>query len=178
MTSETPASDTLPETSGPLETRDGRSDFDFLFGRWSVHHRKLVDNQDRHCTEWVEFSTTSEVRPVLDGLGNVDTLSGTLPGDRPFKSLTLRLYEPVAGLWRIWWSSITRPGQLDPPVEGRFRDGTGVFLGPDVIAGRPVLVRYLWSAITPASARWEQDFSYDGGTTWDPVNWIMTSTRL
>jgi hypothetical protein len=31
--------------------------------------------------------------------------------------------------------------------------------------------------MTPTSARWEQDFSFDGGRTWDPVNWIMTFTR-
>jgi hypothetical protein len=153
------------------------ADFDFLFGRWTVHHRKLADVQDPECTDWIEFDSDGEARPVLGGIGNVDTVSATLPDGREFQGLTLRLYEPGADLWRIWWSSTGRPGKLDPPVEGRFRDGTGVFTGPDTIGGRPAVVRYLWSRITPVSARWEQDFSFDGGTTWDPPNWIMTFER-
>jgi hypothetical protein len=170
MTSETatPTADTRTE---------GCKDFDFIFGRWTVHHRKLADNRDRGCTEWVEFAGECDAMPVLGGIGNVDTVAATLPSGQSFKGLTLRLYHPTEDLWRIWWSSTSRPGQLDPPVEGRFRDGTGVFLGPDTIGDQPVLVRYRWSAITPTSARWEQDFSYDGGTTWDPANWIMAFTR-
>ncbi|WP_328473140.1 hypothetical protein OHA21_11730 [Actinoplanes sp. NBC_00393] len=153
------------------------NDFDFLFGEWNVHHRKVTDTLDPECTEWVEFDGLCEARPVLDGAGNVDTVSATLPGGQAFEGMSLRLYDPAADRWRIWWSSTTRPGKLDPPVEGRFTDGTGIFLGDDTIGGRPTLVRYRWSAITATSARWEQDFSYDAGATWSPVNWIMTFTR-
>lgn len=155
----------------------GSTDFDFLLGRWTVHHHKLADNTDRGCTDWVDFTGEGEARPVLGGAGNVDTVRATLPGGRAFEGLTLRLYDPADDLWRIWWSSTTRAGKLDPPVEGRFRDGRGVFLGTDTIGGEPALVRFVWSAITPTSARWEQDFSFDGGTTWDPVNWTMTFAR-
>jgi hypothetical protein len=158
-------------------TRIASTDFDFLMGRWSVHHHRLADVTDRHCTEWVDFDSVGEARPVLGGAGNVDTVVATLPDGRSFEGLTLRLYDPAADLWRIWWSSTTSPGRLDPPVEGRFRDGRGVFLGDDEIGGKPARVRYLWSAMTSTSARWEQDFSFDGGATWDPVNWIMTVTR-
>ncbi|MEU4419681.1 hypothetical protein AB0F81_03585 [Actinoplanes sp. NPDC024001] len=167
MTQQTTASQAL----------DGRGDFDFLFGQWTVRHRRIADVLDPECTEWREFDSTCEARPVLGGIGNVDTLSATLPDGLPMEGMSLRLYDPEADLWRIWWSSTTRPGRLDPPVEGRFRDGVGVFLGPDTIGGRPALVRYRWSMITPTSARWEQDFSYDDGATWDPVNWVMTFVR-
>ena len=152
-------------------------DFDFIHGQWAVHHHKLADNTDRDCREWVDFAGRGDARPGLGGRGNVDTVTATLPGGRSFEGLSLRLYDPGAGLWRIWWSATTNPGRLDPPVEGRFRDGRGTFRGDDVIAGRPAVVRFVWSQITPTSARWEQDFSFDGGTTWDPVNWIMTFTR-
>jgi hypothetical protein len=155
----------------------GSTDFDFVLGRWAVHHHKLADVTDRDSTDWIDFDGEGEARPVLGGAGNVDTVSATLPDGRSFEGMTLRLYDPDADLWRIWWSSTSHPGHLDPPVEGRFRDGRGVFLGEDNFDGKPVLVRYLWSAITDTSARWEQDFSYDGGTTWDQVNWIMTFTR-
>jgi hypothetical protein len=52
----------------------------------------------------------------------------------------------------------------------------GEFYGDDEYDGRPIRVVYVWSAITPTSARWEQAFSLDGGQTWE-TNWIMESTR-
>ena len=41
----------------------------------------------------------------------------------------------------------------------------------------PILVRFVISAITPDSCRFEQAFSDDGGKTWE-VNWIATDTRV
>jgi hypothetical protein len=38
-------------------------------------------------------------------------------------------------------------------------------------------VVYIWSEITPTSARWEQAFSPDMGEAWE-TNWIMESTRI
>jgi hypothetical protein len=61
-------------------------------------------------------------------------------------------------------------------VHGAFRDGVGRFEGEDVDDGRPVAVRFVWDEITPASARWRQAFSYDGGRTWEE-NWEMAFTR-
>ena len=63
-----------------------------------------------------------------------------------------------------------------PPVFGRFVDGIGEFRGEDVQDGIPVDVRFIWSQITPASARWEQAMSTDGGETWE-TNWEMHFTR-
>jgi len=41
---------------------------------------------------------------------------------------------------------------------------------------RAILVRYMWSDISPQSARMEQSFSADGGRSWE-VNWICELTR-
>jgi hypothetical protein len=38
-------------------------------------------------------------------------------------------------------------------------------------------VRFVISEITPASWRFEQSFSDDGGKTWE-VNWIAVDTRV
>ena len=155
-----------------------QTDFDFLFGRWQVHNRKLANTLDPECTEWVEFEATQEANPILGGMGNVDFMVTTLPTGEHFEGMSLRLFEPEQQVWRIWWASTGRPGYLDPPVEGRFSDGVGVFTGDDVFGGQPAKVRFTWENITETGARWSQAFSFDDGQTWGPVNWIMTFTRI
>lgn len=155
---------------------DGRRDFDFFIGRWKIHNRKLADVLDRDCTEWVEFEATGEMHPILDGLGNIDEFSAVLPDGRSYKGFTLRLFEPQTQLWKIWWASNNRPGQLDPPVVGRFAGRHGEFVGDDVLGGHPVKVKYTWTNTDERSCRWEQAFSYDDGETWKH-NWAMSMTR-
>jgi hypothetical protein len=157
---------------------DGRGDFDFIFGRWRVHNRKLVDVADPGCTDWVEFDAMSQAEPILGGLGHVDRIWADAPaGGEPFEGFTLRQYDPVASVWRIWWASSRNPGHLDPPVEGSWVQGRGLFYCDDVLQGRPVKIRFGWTNDNPSTARWEQAFSYDSGTTWR-VNWVMELSRI
>ena len=58
----------------------------------------------------------------------------------------------------------------------RFDNGVGTFFADDNLEGRPIRVRFLWSDITPSSARWQQAFSEDGGATWE-TNWVMDFER-
>lgn len=160
----------LPEASA-----DGRHDFDFLFGRWRLHNRRLADLLDRDCAEWVQFEATGQAYPILGGLGNIDSFSATAvpPSGRPLEAITLRLFDPATRLWRIWSASTSRAGHLDPPMEGRFSNGHGRFLGNDMLGDQLVTVRFLWKDITATSARFEQAFSYDDGQSW-LTNWIVT----
>jgi hypothetical protein len=158
------------------EQHDGRNDFDFIHGRWHIHNRKLVDVLDPSCTDWVEFDAAGDARPLLDGLGNIDTFTTDEfpPTNLPYHGLALRLFEPETQLWRIWWASTRSPGHLDPPLEGRFDDNErGEFIGADVLAGNPTKVRFTWHAKGPT--RWQQAFSHDDGKTWH-TNWVMTFT--
>ncbi|MGY1804016.1 hypothetical protein ACI78T_12145 [Blastococcus sp. SYSU D00922] len=157
-------------------TTPGADGFDFVFGRWHVHNRKLRDNTDPACDEWVEFDATSEAFPVLDGLGHVDRITVPDPPDGPpFEGMTLRLFDPATGTWSIHWSSTRVPGRLDPPVVGRFDGAVGTFEGEDVLAGRPVRLRFEWRVGTDRPS-WHQSFSWDGGATWRE-NWTMTLSR-
>ena len=150
---------------------NGIGDFDFLVGSWDVRHRRLREWLTG-CADWDEFGSTTEGWSLFGGAANVDEIS--VP-ERGFTGMSLRLLDPARGDWSIYWAS-SRDGRLQPPVTGRFRDGVGLFHGDDVHEGKPVRVRYTWSGITPASARWEQAFSTDAEQTWE-VNWIMDFTR-
>ncbi|GGW94387.1 hypothetical protein [Streptomyces lomondensis] len=146
-------------------------DFDFFHGDWEVLHRRRTDFLDPD-SGWDEFSGTSRCRPLFDGTANLDEI------DMPHlsaKGATLRLFDPETERWSLnWASSIT--GTLFPPVFGRFESGRGRFYGDDTHDGKDVRVRFVWSGISPTTARWEQAFSVDGGETW-LTNWTMDFTR-
>lgn len=153
--------------------RDGQADFDFLFGTWRVHNRRL--RRPRAGAVWEEFEGTLVVRPLWGGLANIDEYEADSPSGQ-LRGVTLRLYDQVAHQWHIHWTSGAN-GPLGSPTVGGFRDGRGEFYDRDRIEDRVVLVRYLWSDITATSCHWEQAFSRDGGRTWDD-DWFMDYTRV
>jgi hypothetical protein len=152
-------------------------DFDFLFGSWRIHNRRL-DDPFGDSKSWSEFEAHSEAYPILSRLGNVQHFDAPeFPGRPGFQGYALRLLDPEEQIWRIWWASTAGRGRLDSPVLGGFREGVGQFDGKDVIDGREIGVRFLWTEITETSARWEQSFSFDGGKTF-VANWIMLHERV
>jgi len=155
-----------------------KTDFEFVYGTWAVHNRKLRDTLDDDCTEWVEFDARSVVAPILDGWGHIDRMYvADSPEQAGFEGFTLRLFDPSSDRWRIYWSATGNPGILDTPVEGVFVDGHAIFESTDVLGGRPARVRFEWLTDNPESPVWQQSFSFDDGTTWRH-NWTMTFTRV
>jgi hypothetical protein len=151
--------------------QDGRRDFDFLKGRWTVVHRRLK-RRGADCQDWDEFIGTTDCRLLLDGLCNVD--ENDMPA-RGFQGLSFRTYDLQRREWAIYWVN-SASGALQEPVFGRFEEGEGRFHGTDVDDGRPVQVVYRWTDIGARSANWSQAYSYDGSRTWE-VNWTMAFTR-
>jgi hypothetical protein len=153
---------------------NGRHDFDFRPGRWHIENERLLERL-QGCTEWEHFPASSTGWLILDGIGNMDDFvtEDWRPG---FIGMSLRLFNPQTKLWSIYWMS-NQTGKLEPPVVGGFKDGIGIFEGDDVLEGRPIRLRFTWSKITTTSALWEQEFSDDGGQTWEK-NWIMRMTRI
>lgn len=147
----------------------GFADFDFLIGEWQITN-EFLKGRLKGSTEWETFPASSRVEKVMDGAGNLDQMF--VPA-RGFTGMTLRLYDPAARFWSIYWSD-TKSFRLFPPTIGRFENGRGEFFGDDVEAGTPVRVRFLWTA--GKSPRWEQSFSADDGKTWE-LNWVMTFER-
>lgn len=152
----------------------GERDFDFEFGTWTVKLKRLVEPLTG-STRWVEYEGTSVVRRVWGGRANLGELDVEGPTGR-IVGLSLRLYDPGTGEWRIHWAN-SRNGLLGPAMVGGFRDGRGEFYNQETFNGRSIFVRFIFSDITPTSFKLEQAFSADGGKSWEP-NWIATFARV
>lgn len=154
---------------------DHAHDFDFLAGKWRVHHSRLKERL-AHSHAWTDFEGTCDMQMTLGGHGNMD--DNVLGGpDGAYRAMSVRGYDPKTQTWAIWWLDARNPHAIEPPVIGNFKDGVGVFEGDDVFKGKPIKVRFTWSHITPTSARWEQAFSPDGGKSWE-TNWKMEFARV
>lgn len=151
-------------------------DFDFLVGKWKVHHRRLVGRLvGSH--EWQEFEGTSDLHLTLDGQGTFDENWLDIPSGA-YRAVGMRAYDPKTKTWAIWWLDARDPhAAMDPPVIGTFENGVGTFESDGTQDGKPIRVRYRWSRTDTASPRWEQSFSPDDGKTWE-VNWEMDFTRV
>jgi hypothetical protein len=170
-----PAGADLDTKRAAAEPHDGQHDFDFELGRWKMQLRRLK-NPLHGSHEWIEFSGTSVTRPAWDGKAQVEEFEVDSPVVGHIEGMTVRLYSPVGHQWSLYWAN-QKNGHFDVPTIGEFKDGRGEFFDQEVFEGRSILVRYVWSNITPKSAHFEQSYSADGGKTWEP-NWITDQTRV
>jgi len=90
--------------------------------------------------------------------------------------MTVRLYSTTSHQWSLYWAN-QQNGHFDQPVVGELRGDHGELYDQEPWEGRMILVRYIWSKITPKTAHFEQAYSDDGGKTWE-VNWIIDQTRV
>jgi hypothetical protein len=147
------------------------NDFDFLIGSWTVTNRrlgKLLAGSD----DWTVFPGTTTCWSHFEGGGNMDEIVFPTLGSR---GCTLRLFDVEREEWSLYWAN-SRTGLLQPPVTGTFTGDRGDFHGEDTHEGVPVKVHYAWTGTTTSSPRWKQEFSADGGRTWES-NWVMDFAR-
>jgi hypothetical protein len=126
---------------------DGRRDFHFLYGRWSVEHHRLTA-RGVGSDDWDVFHSDTFCQGLMGGLCNVDENDFH---DRGFQGLSFRTFNVETGQWAIYWVN-SGSGALQNPVFGRFENGIGLFHGEDVDGDRPVKVLYRWEDITASSA--------------------------
>lgn len=157
------------------EPHDGQHDFDFELGRWKMQLKKLK-NPLHGSHDWVELSGTSVTRPAWNGKAQVEELEVDSAEVGHIEGMTVRLYSTAAHQWSLNWANQNN-GHFDVPTIGEFKGDRGEFFDQEMYEGRAILVRYVWSAITPKSAHFEQSYSTDGGKTWE-VNWITQQTRI
>jgi hypothetical protein len=145
--------------------------FDFNHGAWLVTNRRLKA-RGVGSDDWDIFPSYETAQLWMDGMVSIDESDFPTKG---FRGMTVRIYNPEADQWAIYWINSSR-GVLEPPVFGRFENGRGRFVGDDVDDGRAVKVRFDWSVTDTDAPRWSQAFSYDEGATWE-TNWIMEFRR-
>jgi hypothetical protein len=161
-------------SSASAAARDGRADFDFFVGHWSVSARRLR-NRLAQNQSWESVTGTTRVIRILQGAGNLDEDEFQLPG-QSYVGGMLRLYDAQRDLWSTY--GLDRDsGVLQPPQQGRFAGSRGEFYGDDQSNGRPVKVRHVYTKLTPTTCRWEQAFSIDAGKAWE-TNWVIDFARL
>ncbi len=153
--------------------RDGQHDFDFTLGSWKTHIERL-QHPLTGSTAWVELNGTKVVRKVWGGHAALEEIeTDGLNGH--WEGLTLFLYNLQSHQWSLNFAN-SGDGTFSKPAIGEFRDGRGEFYDQEDFNGRSILVRIVWSDITPNSHRFEQSFSDDGGKTWEP-NFKAVLTR-
>lgn len=154
---------------------DDAHGFDAEIGRWHTELRRLTHPLSG-SNEWVRYSGTTTVSPVWGGKANLAELEVDGPAGH-IEGMSMRLYDPSARQWRMYYSNSRYGYLIGQPTVGEFVNGRGEFYSSDTLDGRSILVRFV---ITPESAdtiHFEQSYSDDGGRTWEP-NWIATDTRL
>jgi hypothetical protein len=152
---------------------DGRHDFDFNVGVWRTHIKRILDPLSG-STGSIELNGTVTVRRVWDGRAELEEIEADGPNGH-WEGMTLFLYNPEAHQWSQTFAN-SKTGVLTPPLIGAFKDGRGELFSQDTIKDRAILVRAVWSDISPDSHHFEESYSDDGGKTWAPA-FIANLTR-
>jgi hypothetical protein len=144
--------------------RDGRHDFDFALGQWKTQIRRNMTPLSGR-SEFVDMKGTVRVRPVWGGKACLEEIEADGPQGH-WQAMTLFLYDPQSRQWSQSFANSAR-GTLDSTMVGSFTDGRIELYQQDRLAGRAILVRATWFDITPTSHSYREDYSDDGGKTWD-----------
>jgi hypothetical protein len=142
---------------------DGQHDFDFNFGVWRTHIRRLKE-PFASSPEYVEMHGTVSVRNVWNGRAQLEEIEVDGPNGH-WQGLTLFLYDPKARQWSQTFIN-SAAGTFSGALIGEFKNGRGELYAQQTLGGRSVLIRGVWSDIKRDSHHFEEAYSDDGGKTW------------
>jgi hypothetical protein len=172
-----PATRALAADPAPTQaaiTRDGSHDFDFDFGVWRTEiTRRLHPLSD--SLETMRLTGTVTIRKVWGGKASLEEIEADGPKGH-WEGMSLFLYDPAAHQWSQSFIGSAN-GAFAGGFIGSFHDGKGELFSQDTLDGRSILVRATWSDITPTSHKYEEDFSADGGKTWE-LSFMARKTKI
>lgn len=143
--------------------RDGSHDFDFNLGVWHTAIQRTPDPFSA-TPQVVTMSGIVTVRKVWGGRAQLEEIEADGPGGH-WQGMTLFMYNPQAREWTQAFSDSAN-GSMSGALVGSFANGRGELYARDTFKSRTILVRGTWSEIEPASHRYEEAYSDDGGRTW------------
>ena len=152
---------------------DGRHDFDWNFGTWKTHIKRLVRPLSG-AKAWVSYEGVVTVRPALGGSANVEEVEAD--GASHIELVNVRTYDSQSHQWSLNGAS-SRDGTLEQPAFGVFENGRGIFYDQEFFDERMVLMRQTFFNITPTSYSFERALSDNGGKTWEP-NFVANLERV
>src|ERR1022692_3899812 len=157
--------------------RDGRHDFDFGIGVWHTHIRRILDPLSG-SSDSVELNGTVTSRKIWGGRALLEEIEADGPRGH-WEGLSLFLYNPESHQWSQSFIN-SRMASLGSPLIGSFKDGRGELFSQDTFHDKSILVRAVWSNITPDSHSYEESYSNDGGKTWAPsqLGWRQKLRRI
>jgi hypothetical protein len=153
----TPAAD-----AGPM-ARDGAHDFDFDLGVWKTQITRRL-HPLTGSQESMQLTGTVTVRKVWDGRAQLEEIEADGPKGH-WEGMTLFLYNPQARQWSMNFANSSN-GTLATPMIGSFENGRAELFASDTLDARSILVRAVWSDITPTTHTYQEFYSADGGRTW------------
>ena len=154
--------------------RDGSRDFDFAFGAWKTHIQRRVHALSG-SNEMIELNGTVNARKIWGGRAQLEEIEADGPKGH-WEGLSLFLYNPAAHQWSQTFVN-SKSGAFSGGLIGAFNNGRGELFQADTLDGRSILVRGVWSDITPTTHRYQESYSNDGGKTWE-VQLTADKTKL
>ena len=159
--------------AGAQTPPDGAHDFDFDLGAWKTHIVRRLHPLSE-SDETIELAGTVTVRKLWDGRAQLEEIEADGPKGH-WEGMTVFLYDPQARQWSMNFTN-SAAGKFTTPMIGSFEKGRGELIGQDTLDGRSILVRAVWSDITPVSHTYQESYSADGGRTWK-LSFTATKTR-
>ncbi|MGH6821912.1 MAG: hypothetical protein ACRECP_02130 [Methylocella sp.] len=150
--------------NAPASARDGAHDFDFDLGVWKTHITRRL-HPLTGSDETMQLTGTVTVRELWGGRGQLEEIEADGPKGH-WEGMTVFLYDPQARQWSMNFAN-SSVGKFNAPMIGSFENGRGELFLQDTLDGRSILVRAVWSDITPTSHTYQESYSADAGRTWE-----------
>lgn len=150
----------------PTQDSPGAHDFDFNFGTWHTYIQRVLDPFSSPVQS-MEIQGTVTVRKVWGGRAQLEEIEGDGPKGH-WEGLTLFLYNPKSQQWSQTFID-RKMGIISSAPTGAFKRGQGELLQQDTFNNRTILVRSVWSDITPDAHSYTESYSDDGGKSWKPA---------